>query len=374
MLRNIKLTHFKCFEHLDLDCTFLNLLCGLNGMGKSTVIQALLVLRQSFETGELSNGKLVLGGERIDLGKGLDVLFEGATKDVIRFALQDDRTAETWELVFNYSRSSDELSTLKEDVPGISDYVSDAWKGIPPFGGNVVYATAERIGPRKWYPISEALARRGEFGTGSEFAWNHLTSCQDDVLPADDPRCQGTERRLLDIVDHWLQSLCPGVHLQLEEIRTADAVVAGFEFDQTGDVRTRRYRATNVGFGLSYVVPVILALLSPPGHLCLLENPEAHLHPRGQTKMGELAARASLAGVQVFVETHSDHFMDGVRIAVRNGLLRPEDTLFHYFERDGNRVDVSPLQVDTDGRLSRWPVGFFDQAEENLARLIAPRH
>ena len=50
MLRNIALTNFKCFEHLDLECTPLNLLCGLNGMGKSSVIQALLVLQQSFDT------------------------------------------------------------------------------------------------------------------------------------------------------------------------------------------------------------------------------------------------------------------------------------------------------------------------------------
>ena len=62
MLRNIKLTNFKCFEELDLACTSLNLLCGLNGMGKSSVIQALLVLHQSYETKDLLNGRLVLGG------------------------------------------------------------------------------------------------------------------------------------------------------------------------------------------------------------------------------------------------------------------------------------------------------------------------
>ena len=73
MLKKINLANFKCFEQLDLDCTSLNLLCGLNGMGKSSVIQALLVLRQSFETGELHDGRLVLGGERIDLGAGMGI-------------------------------------------------------------------------------------------------------------------------------------------------------------------------------------------------------------------------------------------------------------------------------------------------------------
>ena len=59
MLTKICLTHFKCFERLELDCSPLTLLCGINGMGKSSVIQALLVLRQSFETGDLSQGRLV---------------------------------------------------------------------------------------------------------------------------------------------------------------------------------------------------------------------------------------------------------------------------------------------------------------------------
>ena len=78
MLRKIKLKNFKCFEQLDLECRPLNLLCGLNGTGKSSVLQALLVLRQSFETSELLGGGLLLGGERIDLGTGHDVLFQDA--------------------------------------------------------------------------------------------------------------------------------------------------------------------------------------------------------------------------------------------------------------------------------------------------------
>ena len=74
MIRKIKLSNFKCFQNLDLKCAPLTLLCGLNGMGKSTVIQALLVLRQSFESGDLFDGRLVLGGELADLGTGTDVL------------------------------------------------------------------------------------------------------------------------------------------------------------------------------------------------------------------------------------------------------------------------------------------------------------
>ena len=399
MLRRVKLTNFKCFEQLALDCAPLNLLCGLNGMGKSTVIQAMLVLRQSLEAGELEQGRLVLNGDRVDLGTGSDILFEDAEQDVLGFEIIDHVYGEKdkWEQIYDCPRNSDILGLppevkargLFDDVleqdPGLAAHVApehlidkkdiadlSGWDE-PPFRGQLAYVGAERVGPRKSYPLSDMMARRGDLGTSGEYAWNYLHRNQDELLDADDPRCLEVGRRLPDVVDQWLQDVCPGTHLQLEAVTDADALIAGFTFDRPGDVASNRYRATNVGFGLSYTLPVIVALLSDPGTLCLIENPEAHLHPRGQTKLAELAARAARAGVQVFAETHSDHFMDGVRIAVRNGLIDLDDAAFHYFERDGNKSKVTSLKADSDGRLSHWPAGFFDQHEENLAKLIGPR-
>ena len=451
MLSSITLTNFKCFGALHLPCAPLNLLCGLNGMGKSSVIQALLVLRQSFASGELQAGHLVLGGELIDLGAGSDVLFEDAEEEVIRFVLVDERPRQSlgtcpvtgrptrrtfaglgtdskaksilnqllagkmeesdlggrvaspvafrrafsraredgvkrvrrpsryftrwsikeWIGTFRYSRAGDQLTAVESEEAAKNLLAS--WR-TPPFGGLLHYIQAERVGPRKSYPLSEVAARRSKLGARGEYAWNYLNNHRDDPLPAEDPRCADAPgRRLVDVVDHWLQDVSPGAHLQLEAVPAADAVLSGFAFDQPGDVQSRRHRATNVGFGLSYVLPVVLALLAPPGALCLVENPEAHLHPRGQTKLAELAVRAAQAGVQVFVETHSDHFVDGVRIAARDGLIAPADAAIHYFERRDGRAAVESPAIDADGRLSHWPAGFFDQHDENLAKLLAPR-
>ena len=247
--------------------------------------------------------------------------------------------------------------------------VGTEWCEVPPFAKNLIYIDAGRIGPRKFYPLSETLARRGDFGSSSEYALNYLNLCQNDQLPDNDPRCSDLDsRHLLHVVNRWLQEVTPGVHLQLEPVPAADALIAGFSFDRPGDVETRPYRATNVGFGLSYTLPVLLGLLAEAGTLCLIENPEAHLHPRGQTKLAELAVRASMAGVQIIVETHSDHFMDGIRIAVRDGLIPPVGVAFHYFERTDGETIVSSPQIDADGRLSMWPSGFFDQHEEKSGK------
>ena len=375
MLREIRLANFKCYEALNLNCAPLTLLCGLNGMGKSSVIQALLVLRQSFVTGELEEGRLALSGELVDLGTGRDVFFEGADEDVMKFELHHDEISTPCKLSFVYSEDADQLEakdTLPSEETGLG--AETAWSNVPPFGENVIYIGADRIGPQKIYGLSTTFARIGNLGLRGEYAINYLNRHQEDLLDATDPRFPEQKKaRLMEVVDYWLQEVTPGAHLRFETIPEADALVAGFEFDKPGDIRTNRYRITNVGFGLSYVLPVLAGLLAPTSALCLIENPEAHLHPRGQTKLAELAVRASLSGIQVIAETHSDHFMDGVRIAVRNGLIRPNEAAFHYFARDNDRTEVSSPKINADGRLSLWPPGFFDQHEENLAKLLAPK-
>ena len=380
MLTRIELWHFKCFENLELDCAPLNLLCGLNGTGKSSVIQSLMLLRQSVESRSLTRGRLDLVGERVDLGTGTDVIHDGDVVPYVRFHLHSTESDFEWELEFEHSTPQVGVSAshdgLFATLPGseITDFLPDGWDEIQPFAGRLVYVSADRIGPRSSHPQSMNRALTGDFGRTGEFALNYLHMRQRDSWSGTDPRCvNGRDQLLIDVVDLWSQEISPGAHLDMRNVEAAGLIIPGFSFDQPGDVPTRPYRATNVGFGLSYTLPVILAFLSEPGTLCLIENPEAHLHPRGQTKLGELAARAASAGVQIFVETHSDHFMDGVRIAVRDGLIKPKDVTFNYFQREGNTATVTSPTVDTDGRLSDWPEGFFDQNAINLAHLLAPK-
>lgn len=280
MLQKIKLTNFKCFESLELACAPLTLLCGLNGMGKSSVLQALLVLRQSTVSGELDQGRLLLSGELAEVGTGQEVLFEGAETEVVAFELNDSEASQPLWLAFDYAREADQLNVR---LAGVSDSLvspnvaGSQWQGIPPLGGEwrniaplggrVIYLNAERLGPRKFYDRSEVFARHGNLGTRGEYTWNYLYARQNETMENTDPRCLEpfAGRRLLDVVDRWLQEITPGVHVGLEETQAADAVIAGFSFDHPGDVASRQCRATNVGFGLSYTLSVVMALLAPAG-------------------------------------------------------------------------------------------------------------
>jgi predicted ATPase len=377
MISAIGLRNFKCFERLYLNIKPLSLLCGPNGMGKSSVIQALLVLRQSYISGELTLGRLVLGGDLADLGTGADLLFEDAAEDLLGFELEwiDNSVSRHWSMEFQYEREADRLQAVPRRRHRPPSHVPIPERRRPPFGGQFVYLNAERIGPRKTHLLSETRARSCDLGAKGEYVLNYLHSeARAPVAQADLRAKKSVPLQLGPQVDAWLQEVTRGVHIELEPIRAADAVIGGFVFDREGDVASGRYRATNVGFGLSYVLPVIVALLAATaGGLILIENPEAHLHPRGQTKLGELAARTAAGGVQVLVETHSDHFMDGVRLAVHDGIVTPAEVSFHYFDRKGASSSVESPTIDAEGRLSYWPEGFFDQHEENLARLLAPR-
>ena len=134
MLERIVLRNFKCFDTLDLTCSPLTMLCGVNGMGKSSLIQAFLVLGQSASSGDLLRGELVLGGELTDIGTGQDTLFEDAEEEVIVFELHHQVVQVPLRLTFRYSREADRLRADDEGLDGV-----ELWDGYPPVGGSLIY-------------------------------------------------------------------------------------------------------------------------------------------------------------------------------------------------------------------------------------------
>lgn len=131
----------------------------------------------------------------------------------------------------------------------------------------------------------------------------------------------------------------------------------------------------NVGIGVSQVLPVlVLCLAAPPGSTVLLEQPELHLHPAVQSRLGDFFAACALSGRQIVIETHSEHLINRFRLLVARGQLDPEvDVSLNFIERDDYGSDVEEIKIGPDGTLGRWPRGFFDESERALQEIMQER-
>lgn len=374
MLDRIHLNNFKAARSLILPLAPLTMLAGLNGSGKSTVLQSLAAIRQSYQNGQ-SQG-LQLSGSLVSLGQGIDVLSEGAKEETIKIAVLEGGVEYRWICKVPPEANKLEFSESPATPHGFA---------VNPY---FQYLQADRIVPRTLYPqVDQQAQQNGLLGSHGEFSADFLARNRDQPV-AEKRRCKkggaalddsmwakiAPTPQLLDQVAGWLQEISPGARLRAELLKGTDEVILQFQYvGQARGLESRFYRPTHVGFGLTYSLPILVACLaSPAGALLLIENPEAHLHPQGQAKMGELLSLCAADGVQILVETHSDHVLNGIRLAVKKELLKASDVRLCYFKRDVASGDCSAElpSILPDGQLSNWPEGFFDQWEKSLDTLL----
>ena len=129
----------------------------------------------------------------------------------------------------------------------------------------------------------------------------------------------------------------------------------------------------DVGFGVSQVLPVVVALLvAKPGQLVYIEQPEIHLHPRSQHAMAKLIARAAIRGVKVVIETHSSILLLGIQSLIALGELDPKIVVLHWCQRDPKTglTKVTSADLDEAGSFGDWPEDFDDVSLEAQMRFL----
>ncbi len=363
MIERLELDNFKCFEKLEMDLKPVNVLMGLNGMGKSSVIQSFLLLRQSYLENKLAG--LKLNGRYVKLGNGSDILYERAEREEIGISVEGKENHVKGS--FLYDADSDLLEN--QLFPG------DIAQQSVLFGNRFRYLSAYRIEPKDLYRMAdEKELQQREFGNTGEYAIHFLNVYGNQRIENEQVIYNAIEdHSLAEQVRCWLSLIAPGILPQISVNTGLRSAELKYEFRE-GKERTNAYKSVNVGFGITYVLPVVIALLSAaPGELLLLENPEAHIHPAGQRWLGELIAQACAGGVQIVVETHSDHVINGIRLAVKKKKLNQHDAgiFFFYKEQDEDyRHKVITPAIDADGRIDVWPEGFLDEWDNALLELL----
>ena len=370
MINHIRLQHFKCFEILRLPVAPLTLLSGGNASGKSSVLQALVLLHQTMREHEWST-RLMLNGNTINLGTVTDVIDKVSGRFTFEIGISDDDLTYEWAF---FGERADMSMVIEDLMIGDVTYMKiDPLRYLLPHNAEIpspslalrlralTYITAERKGPREVYPLEDIQSVKVVGPTG-EHAASVLHQGRDNKV-LDKLVLSHVPPTLLRQVEERMVQFFPGCGLVVQQVPQTNAVTLGLRTSSDTDY----HRPIHVGFGLTQVFPIIVAALTAgEGDIILIENPEVHLHPAGQALMGQFLAEVVRAGIQVIVETHSDHVLNGIRRSVRAGTLQPEDVALHFFRpRLINTAQVISPKLDNHGSLDSWPEGFFDQFDKD---------
>jgi len=354
---------FKRFSDERFKFASLTVLTGLNGSGKTSLMQAILL---ALEASTTKSSSLRLNGPfGLELGTAEDVLnWNSASPIRIAFENTEAEAAE-----WRFAVPSEEALYLE-----IVDRPSTPPKAFSGAPRTFTYLSAERLGPRGFTATSPLPEVELEIGTHGEYCAHVLSVLGDRIIEhveRSHPLYDAPSPRLLKYeVEQWLSEIARQIEVTGE--RAASATVAELRFRSPGGPWVR---STNMGFGITYALPIILAgLIAQPGGLLLVENPEAHLHPAGQSRMGVFLAWLAGRGVQTVIETHSDHVVNGIRRGIaEHGYLEPESALLHWFggieEEEDARLTLHTLSIGETGTVSNWPKGFFDQYQLDVASL-----
>ncbi|MCF3170584.1 DUF3696 domain-containing protein [Streptomyces californicus] len=366
MITSLAIGHFKRFAEASFALRPLTVLTGLNGTGKSTVVQTLLLARQ-FADAPARKVVQLNGPYGLALGEAHEVQHPDAPDSVIGVRVECDGGRRVCDMRFTVP----DEQALYLDASRTEDAPPDELSGDR---STFTYLCAERLGPRDQLDVSAehpdllGVGVRGEY-TAQVLALHESRSVREELRHPDTAATHGVTV-VRTQAEMWASDIIRPIEISAQW--PPGITASTIRFREPG-LLSEAIRPANMGFGFSYALPVIVAgLLSRPGDLLIVENPEAHLHPGGQSQLGRFLARVAGAGAQVIVETHSDHVLNGIRLAVaEDRTVAPEATLIHYFgAREAGSV---PLELTATGELTDWPEGFFDQIERDLGRLARAR-
>lgn len=447
MITELVLTNFKCFkEETHIPLSKLNIFTGTNGSGKSSAIQALLLIAQKEE-----GTYLPLNGIYVSLGDIKEIKHKKniETEPIIigfRVRSEQDEIQVYTSIQFVVGELNDLLKVQSLDVymPEVVE-TQFAGMGVLPFNrihyslednGNGVkvgiakfyidetpiksaqlhpfstdtnldglnklhfnydknkgggystysigqqlrylyYIPANRIGPQSYYfkhPFN--LKRYSDIGQQTEKLLSQITLRFNNGIDNAALLPSNTRNTLKNVLEYWLSYIF-GNDIKLDIKADRDTIYLNID-----DINP-----TMTGFGYSYILPILYAgVMSMKGIFTIIvDNPELHLTPKSQSRLMEFLCKVANSGVQVFVETHSDHIINGARVMLREQFnqkakedgdstkgISPDDISILWFENDkeSSNTKVTQVEVKENGKYGHVPKGFFDQMDNDLNKIL----
>ena len=370
MIESVSLQNFKCFsEKKEISLAKITILYGHNGRGKSSLSQALLLIGQSMKE---RNGldQLSIVGEQVKLDTFADIKTVGSEQNEIKFWIDTDKD----KVEMGFSSYADKpqlgrLSTLLyngEDrfvVQTTQATEATAEGGKVAFSTSdisvlqqlksIVYISAGRLGPKNEELRNDSLPPNN-IGTKGENLLNALSHQTPEFV---------------DYVGRWLSKILNDAAMKIVAPKATR-----MELMLNSRDGEQLFHPVNVGFGYSYVLPVIVGtLMAEKGSVVIIENPEAHLHPGAQSRIMEFLIEQSISrDLQLIIETHSDHVVNGMRISIKKGKLKPTDSIIQHFAYADKGIApvITCITCDSKGNLSDYPEDFQDEWTAQMLELV----
>lgn len=381
MIDKIHIKNFKSHSDSPLPLGNINLFTGMNGMGKSSAIQSLLLLRQTHMRGLLNRG-LELNGELCSIGTVNDAIYRfSEDSDNIDFVINQNGQRHEFSFKADASKIKDTFAPLNAPVTGnISD--------CNLFNNGFQYISAFRNGPVNDYEKDtasvELLNQISRKEGRCELVAHYLDYFKDYEVHPDLIKNADVSSTVKSQVEEWLKEISPNININIQPKDTSFVITYDFSRGK-GLTKLEGVKASNTGFGVSYVLPIvvsaIVAVSKAPGtksafstneRLIIIENPEAHIHSNAQSKLMELICKAAKKGVQFIIETHSDHIINGLLVAIKKDESMLTKSKIYFFNRveSTHATKAEALQILPGGRIKNRPEGFFDQMGKDIRTLI----
>ncbi len=436
MITSLSIKNFKSLADTGtLSIRPLTFLVGPNSSGKTSIIQSLLLLRQTVESRDLKN-PLSINGPYVQLGSYPDLLFKHDSKAKLQLEIvftAGPGTAYVPSRLF--SETYENFKNLKVDVEfgynkkTMQVFLEKCTFQILPQGHTVEVARtpagtysvqlcrAGSAGPvmkpirvkgvEKFYAVrainlaptshqGSFLARRNVsvllnllarhieelfkevFYIGPLREWPKRVYIATGEAPQDvglkgeqsvdvlwvQARSKKTREKLLGKVNHWMREFGFASNVELSRVGGNNYSV----IFQDPNVKLN-VNLADVGFGASQVLPIVIeGFYARDGAMLLIEQPEIHLHPRAQGKLGDLLVdiATSGAGKTLLVETHSEHVLSRIRRRVAEGVLDQGSVGIYYCEPSQQGTSVREIGINREGQYEGdgLPKSFFDEGYE----------